>query len=161
MSGGTDNGTEVSSDLRRHPESARRMTTPGRSRNMASIKRTDTKPELALRSALHALGMRFRKDLRIDLGAVKPRPDIVFTRARVAVFVDGCFWHCCPEHGRRPRQNVDYWDPKLARNVERDRRYDDALEEADWTVVRVWEHVPIGEAVSKVKQAFECARDRG
>lgn len=124
---------------------------------MASIRRTDTKPELALRSALHARGRRFRKDFRIVLATVKPRPDIVFTRARVAVFVDGCFWHCCPLHGNSPEQNSTYWQPKLARNVQRDREYDDALASAGWTVVRVWEHVGVGDAVGAVEKALNAS----
>ena len=123
-------------------------------------RRTDTKPELALRSALHARGLRFRKDYRLDLGAVRPRPDIVFTRARVAVFVDGCFWHSCPQHGGLPGSNTAYWGPKLARNVERDRLYDEALRVAGWTVVRVWEHVPVGAAASLVEEAVSAGRHR-
>lgn len=125
-------------------------TTPGRSRNMQANRRTDTKPELALRSALHAAGLRFRKDLRLDLGSARVRPDIVFTRAKVAVFVDGCYWHCCPDHGTRPKTNADYWTPKLERNVERDREHDKALTEAGWKVVRVWEHVPVADAVETI-----------
>lgn len=124
--------------------------TPGRSANMKGNRRTDTKPELALRSALHALGYRYRKDFRIDLPQRRVRPDIAFTRRKVAVFVDGCFWHACPEHGSKPKNNEWYWSPKLARNVERDRAADDALAEAGWTVVRLWEHVPVAEAVAAV-----------
>ena len=124
--------------------------TPGRSANMKGNRRTDTKPELALRSALHALGYRYRKDFRIDLPQRRVRPDIAFTRRKVAVFVDGCFWHACPEHGSKPKNNEWYWSPKLARNVERDRAADDALTEAGWTVVRLWEHVPVAEAVTAV-----------
>src|SRR5690554_6022764 len=82
-----------------------RASSPARSRNLAANRRTDTKPEVALRAALHARGRRFRKDLRLDLPGGRVRPDIVFTRYRVAVFVDGCFWHCCPEHGRMPTVN--------------------------------------------------------
>src|SRR4051812_10156477 len=115
--------------------------------SMLGNKRTDTKPETALRSALHAAGLRFRKDLRIDVEAARPRPDIVFTRAKVAVFVDGCYWHSCPAHATTPTRNADYWTPKLARNVERDREQDAALRQAGWTVVRIWEHVPVEEAV--------------
>jgi DNA mismatch endonuclease (patch repair protein) len=118
---------------------------------MAAIRRVDTKPELALRSALHAAGLRFRKDLRLDIGGVRPRPDIVFTRRRVAVFVDGCFWHCCPAHSKLPEKNTDYWRPKLASNVERDRRYDEALNREGWTVVRIWEHVPVDEASALIQ----------
>lgn len=118
---------------------------------MRAIKRTGTKPEIALRAALHAMGLRFRKDLRLDLPDRRVRPDIVFTRRRVAVFVDGCFWHACPEHGRPPTSNDWYWTPKLQRNVERDREADQALAAAGWTVVRCWEHEPVSEAAERVR----------
>ena len=95
---------------------------------MRAIRRTDTKPELALRRALHQLGYRYRKDYRLDLaGGRRVRPDIAFTGRKVAVFVDGCFWHGCPEHGSKPRANEWYWGPKLLRNVERDQANDAAL----------------------------------
>ncbi|MFD3406702.1 very short patch repair endonuclease [Kribbella sp. NPDC058693] len=125
-------------------------TTPGRSRNMQAIRRTNTKPEVELRSALHRDGFRFRKDLNIHTSTRRVRPDIVFTARKVAVFVDGCFWHCCPEHGRQPTVNSGYWSPKLQRNVERDRLADTALETDGWTVVRIWEHEHLNEAISKV-----------
>lgn len=122
---------------------------------MRANRRTDTKPELALRHALHRLGYRYRKDYRLDLdGGRRVRPDIAFTARKVAVFVDGCFWHACPEHGSKPRANEWYWGPKLIRNVERDRVNDAALILAGWTVVRLWEHVPIDEAVGTVVSAL-------
>jgi DNA mismatch endonuclease, patch repair protein len=128
-----------------HPSSA------GRSANMRANRRTDTKPELALRRALHRQGYRFRKDYRLDLADGKRvRPDIAFTARRVAVFVDGCFWHACPEHGSKPAANVWYWEPKLRRNVERDRAADAALAAAGWNVVRVWEHETLDAAVTAV-----------
>src|SRR6202140_1527680 len=131
-----------------HPLSA------GRSANM----RADTKPEIALRSALHQLGYRYRKDYRLDLdGGRRVRPDIAFPARKVAVFVDGCFWHACPEHGSKPRANEWYWGPKLIKNVERDRINDAALILAGWTVVRLWEHVPLAEAVSTVITATGAA----
>ncbi len=111
--------------------------------------------ELALRSALHRGGLRFRKDLHIKLGAFAARPDIVFTKRRVAVFVDGCFWHCCPEHGTRPKSNTEYWLPKLEANVARDRRNDTALESEGWTVVRIWEHEDVATAADRVRAALE------
>lgn len=117
---------------------------------MKAIRRSNTKPELALRRALHARGYRYRKDFRLDLPARRVRPDIVFTSRKVAVFIDGCFWHACPEHGLKPKKNEWYWSPKLARNVERDRAADEALHQAGWTVVRLWEHVPIEEAIAMV-----------
>jgi DNA mismatch endonuclease, patch repair protein len=127
----------------------------GRSANMRANRRTDTKPELALRRALHRQGYRFRKDYRLDLADGKRvRPDIAFTARRVAVFVDGCFWHACPEHGSRPAANVWYWEPKLRRNVERDRAADAALAAAGWNVVRVWEHETLDAAVTAVLGAL-------
>ena len=116
-------------------------------------RRSDTKPEVLLRSALHRRGLRFRKDLLVRCGDVKVRPDIVFSRARVAVFVDGCFWHGCPEHQHVPRRNREYWVPKLAANVERDRRADAALTAGGWTVIRIWEHDGVDAAASLVAEA--------
>lgn len=128
-------------------------TTSGRRRNMQAIRRRDTKPELAVRSVLHAGGLRYRCDLRISLGQRTVRPDIVFTRRKVAVFIDGCFWHSCPEHGARPKRNVDYWDPKLERNRERDLENTSALEAAGWIVVRAWEHEDPIDIASRVRAA--------
>jgi DNA mismatch endonuclease, patch repair protein len=145
------------------------ITSPGRSRNMAAIHRRDTKPEVALRSALHRSGLRFRKDYPVRVNGKLIRPDIAFPRRRVAVFVDGCFWHSCPEHGRRPGKNGEYWLPKLTRNVARDREQTQALESAGWAVVRIWEHVTPAEAVDHVTRLVAsnkrtdaaCARLRG
>jgi DNA mismatch endonuclease (patch repair protein) len=128
-------------------------TSPGVTANMKANRRTNTKPELALRAALHAMGYRYRKDHRLDLPLRRVRPDIAFTRRKVAVFVDGCFWHACPDHGSQPKSNQWYWSPKLAKNVERDRAADDALVQAGWTVVRLWEHVPLADAVARVVDA--------
>ena len=125
---------------------------------MRANRRTDTKPELALRHALHQLGYRYRKDYRLDLDSGRRvRPDIAFTARKVAVFVDGCFWHACPEHGSKPRANEWYWGPKLIKNVERDRVNDAALILAGWTVVRLWEHVPLDEAVTTVVTALTAS----
>jgi DNA mismatch endonuclease (patch repair protein) len=128
---------------------------------MRANRRTNTKPEVALRSALHRLGYRYRKDHRLDFvdvspgtGRVRVRPDIVFTARKVAVFVDGCFWHACPEHGRQPTVNQWYWAPKLRRTVERDRAADTALTAAGWRVVRLWEHVSLAAAVEQVVAAL-------
>jgi DNA mismatch endonuclease (patch repair protein) len=120
---------------------------------MRANRRTDTKPELALRRELHRQGLRYRKDYRLDLEGARVRPDIAFTARRVAVFVDGCFWHVCPEHGTKPANNTWYWGPKLARNVERDRAADAALVEAGWRVVRIWEHESLEAAVAAVLAA--------
>jgi DNA mismatch endonuclease (patch repair protein) len=99
----------------------------------------DTKPELALRSAVHALGMRYRVGLR-PVTQVRRTADIVFTRAKVAVFLDGCFWHGCPEHHRPAKKNSEFWDSKIKGNIARDTDTDTRLREAGWRVIRVWEH---------------------
>jgi DNA mismatch endonuclease (patch repair protein) len=131
----------------------------GRSANMRANRRTDTKPELALRRALHGRGYRYRKDYRLDLAnGARVRPDIAFTARRVAVFVDGCFWHVCPEHGTSPAANTWYWEPKLRRNVQRDRAADEALTAAGWEVVRVWEHESLEAAVTAVIDALDRTR---
>jgi DNA mismatch endonuclease (patch repair protein) len=109
---------------------------------------------MALRRELHRQGYRYRKDYRLDLTGARVRPDIAFTARRVAVFVDGCFWHCCPQHGSQPANNTWYWQPKLARNVERDRNADAALAAAGWSVVRIWEHESIEAAVLAVVAAL-------
>lgn len=121
-------------------------------------RRTGTKPEIRLRSALHRRGLRFRKDLLIRAGEVRVHPDIVFTRWRVAVFVDGCFWHGCPEHQHIPKSNTAYWIPKLAANAERDRRVDAALVEAGWSVIRIWEHEEVSLGVERVCVALAGRR---
>ena len=126
--------------------------------NMKANRRTDTKPERALRTALHALGYRYRKDFRLDLPLRRVRPDVAFTRRKVAVFIDGCFWHACPEHASQPKSNEWYWSPKLAKNVERDRAADEALAQAGWTVVRLWEHVSVEDAVAAVIAAVGSPR---
>jgi DNA mismatch endonuclease (patch repair protein) len=129
---------------------------------MRAIRRTDTKPEIALRRALHRQGYRFRKDYRLDLAEGKRvRPDVAFTARRVAVFVDGCFWHACPEHGSKPANNEWYWEPKLRRNVERDRAADAALSAAGWDVVRIWEHEPLEAAVTAVLAALARSQAPG
>ena len=131
----------------------------GRAANMRANRRTGTKPEMALRRALHGRGYRYRKDFRLDLAdGRRVRPDIVFTARKVAVFVDGCFWHACPEHGSKPKNNEWYWSPKLLRNVERDKLNDDALTTAGWTVIRLWEHVPLNDAVATLVTALGAPR---
>lgn len=107
-----------------------------RSEIMKRVKQKDTAAELALRSALHGLGLRYRVNRRIE-GVVV---DVVFSTAKVAVFVDGCFWHGCPLHATFPKSNQSYWLPKLAENKERDQRQSEKLRAAGWTVIRLWEH---------------------
>jgi DNA mismatch endonuclease (patch repair protein) len=124
---------------------------------MLANRGVDTGPEVALRRELHRRGRRFRKHMR-PLSDVRCTPDIVFTRARLAVFVDGCFWHCCPEHGSMPRSNGEWWANKLQTNVTRDRRNDAALIVAGWTVIRIWEHEAPTAAADRIEQALDGQR---
>jgi DNA mismatch endonuclease (patch repair protein) len=133
-------------------------TSPGVTAVMRGNRRRDTGPEVRLRSALHARGLRFRKDYRIEVTGLAVRADIAFPRQRLAVFVDGCFWHACPDHGTQPRSNDHYWTPKLRRNQERDVRVNDGLVGAGWTVVRAWEHQPIDEVAAEIESVLSAAR---
>jgi DNA mismatch endonuclease (patch repair protein) len=119
---------------------------------MSRMPRADSAPEVALRRELHARGLRFRKHVRGLAG----RPDIVFTRARLAVFCDGCFWHRCPVHGTAPKNNADWWQAKFQANVERDRRQTAQLEAAGWTVLRVWEHEGATEGADRVAAVYRA-----
>jgi DNA mismatch endonuclease (patch repair protein) len=121
---------------------------------MRANRRADTKPEQALRSELHRRGLRFRKDRLVRVGELRVKVDIVFPRRRVAVFVDGCFWHGCPEHGHVPRANSAYWGLKLARNAARDQRTTESLRGAGWQVIRLWEHTPADDAAEIVLTAL-------
>lgn len=125
-------------------------STEGVRRSMKANRRCDTGPEVRLRSLLYSHGHRFRKDYRLDLDRLRVRIDVAFPGAKVAAFVDGCFWHRCPQHGSDPRRNGDFWRRKLDANVERDHRVDAALAAAGWTVVRVWEHEPPQAAADRV-----------
>lgn len=123
---------------------------------MRSIRRADTSPELALRSRLHRRGWRFRKDHLLRANGLRVKADLVFAGARLAVFVDGCFWHGCPDHGRQPKVNTHYWGPKLERIAARDRQVTAALEADGWRVLRIWEHVPLEDAVAAVERLLEA-----
>ena len=111
------------------------MTEVQRQRCMSRIKGKNTKPELALRAALWEAGLRYRVHFRM-----KGNPDIVFPKRKVAVFVDGCFWHACPVHSHMPKSNGTYWKAKFVRNMERDERVNATLRAEGWTVLRFWEH---------------------
>jgi DNA mismatch endonuclease, patch repair protein len=104
-----------------------------------------------LRSELHRRGLRFRVD-RPPVPGIRTRADLVFPREKVAIYVDGCFWHGCPDHGTMPKANVDFWGPKLARNQERDREINEALADENWTVVRIWEHEDHLDAADQVER---------
>ena len=126
-------------------------------RTMQANRGRDTGPELAVRSILHARGLRFRVNQPLPFDR-RRRADLTFSRARLFVFVDGCFWHGCPEHGTAPKSNSAWWAAKLARNVLRDRETDEFLEERGWAVVRVWEHDDLAEAVARIVHAVTSTR---
>lgn len=106
-----------------------------RSNCMSRIRSRDTKPEISLRRALWGKGLRYRLKNRLP-----GRPDIVFTNRRIAIFVDGCFWHQCPIHGRIPESNRDFWENKLRDNTRRDADVTQYLKSQGWEVIRIWEH---------------------
>lgn len=112
-------------------------STPQVRRRMQTNRRRDTGPELAVRRAVHALGLRYRVDTR-PVPSLNRRADLVFTRCKVAVFVDGCFWHGCSVHHTVSRTNSEFWAMKVATNKARDAETDRLLTEAGWTVLRLW-----------------------
>ena len=123
-------------------------------RVMRGNRKADTKPEVRMRSELHRRGLRFRKQHLIVAGPIKVHADVAFPRQHLAVFLDGCFWHCCPQHGNSPSVNSTYWTSKLEGNVDRDRRVVAALAQAGWQVLRIWEHVRAEEAANRVEVAL-------
>lgn len=117
---------------------------------MRSNRSRDTGPEIRLRSALHKMGLRYRANPRVTVDGGRPiQVDIAFTKIKVAVFIDGCFWHGCSAHRTVPLANRDYWGPKIAGNIERDKETTIRLKRSGWTVLRIWEH-----------ENIEAARDR-
>lgn len=126
-------------------------------KSMLGNRSRDTSPEMAVRRALHAMGLRYRVHAR-PLPELRRTCDIVFRPARVAVFIDGCFWHGCPEHYVAPASNVEYWWPKIARNQERDGETTAALEAAGWLVLRFWEHDGLEATVATVADAVRARR---
>ena len=130
-------------------------TSPVATKKMRGNRRSDTKPEVVLRSLLHRCGLRFRKDYSANLpGGGMVHLDVAFTKRKIAVFVDGCFWHSCPEHGSTPKSNQEYWIPKLNQNIARDRRVSEGLQATGWQVVRIWEHVQPADAAKQVLALF-------
>jgi DNA mismatch endonuclease (patch repair protein) len=114
---------------------------------MSKIRGTNTKPEITIRKALWRKGLRYRLHPKLP-----GRPDFVFAQAKIAVFIDGCFWHSCPKHSVMPRTNRDFWKNKLHQNTERDQRVNRELRKLGWTVIRYWEH--------SVKDSPEKVADR-
>lgn len=123
---------------------------------MSRLGRRDTKPEIVLRQLLHARGLRFRVDKPV-LPDRRRRVDIVFGPAKVAAFVDGCFWHGCPAHATWPKANESYWREKIETNRRRDQDTNERLRSMGWEVVRVWEHEDMAVAADRLERII---RDR-
>lgn len=138
-------------------EPSRRRPDEALSARMSTFARRDTAPEMALRRELHRRGLRYRLHVPVP-GAARRRIDAAFAGARVAVFVDGCFWHGCPEHGVEPSRNSEWWRWKVDRNQARDADTGQLLTEAGWTVVRVWEHEDVVAAADRVEEAVRQRR---
>lgn len=129
-------------------------SSPHARRAMQGNRRTNTNPEVSVRRLLHRAGLRYRVDFPVVAGETRVRPDVVFTRQKVCLFVDGCYWHGCPDHCRIPASNREYWEAKIARNRARDERVTLELERSDWIVVRAWEHDPVEKVLSRVLAAL-------
>jgi len=136
------------------------VTSEQTSARMARQARRDTKPELELRRRLHRLGYRYRVNSPLP-GMPRRRADITFGPKRLIVFIDGCFWHGCPDHATSPQNNGDWWAEKLRKNIERDRDTDARLASSGWSVLRIWEHVEPEEAVRQVVNALTTEGDSG
>ncbi len=132
-------------------------TSPGVRRSMQANRPRDTALERSIRSALHREGLRFRKHKR-PVVDIRCEADVVFPTERLAVFIDGCFWHGCPQHATRPAANGEWWAAKLNGNMKRDRLNDERLRAAGWTVVRIWEHEKERVAAKRVSEVLEALR---
>lgn len=137
-------------------------TDAGVTKRMLGNRSKGTKPEVALCASLAERGLRFRRDYQIAIKGRRPtKPDVAFVREKLAVFIDGCFWHGCPLHGRAPSKNPAYWLPKLQRNRERDRQLSRELRKAGWTVVRCWEHTTVERAAARIMAVLARLRPPG
>ena len=128
---------------------------------MRGNRKADTRPEVELRRLLHRAGLRYRKNASIKLSGLVVTPDVVIRRRRLAIFVDGCFWHGCPEHFKLPKTNTHYWAAKIERNRERDHRVTRALADAGWHVVRIWEHTRPEDAAQRVLACVSTLQKEG
>lgn len=130
-------------------------SSPQVSERMSRALRRDTVPEMLIRREAHRRGLRYRVDSPLP-GLPRRRADMVFVGRRIAVFVDGCFWHSCPVHQSVPRANREWWLEKLRQNYARDRETDAHLRELGWTVLRFWEHEKPVDAVDVIERAVHC-----
>ncbi len=123
---------------------------------MRANRRRDTGPELRVRRLLHRSGLRFRVDRRPE-STIPVRADVVFPRQRLALFIDGCYWHMCPDHCVLPKTRLDFWLPKLQGNRHRDAEVDALLSARGWKVLRAWEHEPEAAVLLRVRAALEAS----
>ncbi|MER6422678.1 very short patch repair endonuclease [Streptomyces sp. NPDC001137] len=117
----------------------------------------DTAPEVAVRRLLHAAGLRYRVNVPVP-GAPRRTIDIVFGKVKIAIFLDGCFWHGCPQHATHPKANAEWWRAKLDKNMARDRETTDHLRAAGWTVLRFWEHESAEDVARQIAVAVASRR---
>ena len=135
-------------------------SSPATALTMRRNRRRDTAPELAVRRALHGAGLRFLVDVPVPGCGRRRRADVLLRGARIALYIDGCFWHSCPVHLHLPKANREWWTRKLASVVDRDRDTDVRVRSAGWLPLRVWEHEPVDDVVARVRDAV-AARVRG
>lgn len=125
---------------------------------MQGNKSKNTAPELAVRRLVHAMGLRYRVNSR-PLTGLRRTADLVFPRRRITVFIDGCYWHGCPQHYRVSKTNTDYWGPKIDQNRVRDEETNTALNDAGWIVLRFWEHEPPDSVSERIAHVWFYAKD--
>ena len=133
-----------------NPSGGSWASSPGAVKSFRGNRSRDTSPEVSIRRILHAAGLRYRVASRPDPN-YRGTADLVFRKPRVAVFVDGCYWHGCPQHYKRPTAHSEYWATKIARNLARDRAMDAHLQQLGWLSLRFWEHVPPDQAASLIR----------
>ena len=151
--GATSTGTSDALQQCERPHAS----SPMAQRRMERQKRRDTAVEIAIRQRVHAMGLRFRVD-RAPMPPLRRRADLVFSSVKLAVFIDGCFWHGCPEHGTWPRANADWWRAKIETNKQRDCDTNRRLAEAGWEVLRIWEHEDPDDSANRIASSFAAAR---
>lgn len=129
------------------------------SRRMSNIRQTGTTAEIAIRQELFRRGFRYRVDFKV---LAKPRriADVVFPRQKIAIFVDGCFWHGCPDHATWPKRNAEFWRQKIEANRLRDTDTNRRLQQLGWTVLRFWEHEDITHAAYIIERYVTATRAR-
>ena len=130
------------------------LTKEQRHKNMCNIRSSNTKLEQDIMKSLYKSGLRFRKNVK----SLPGKPDIAIKKYKIAVFLDSCFWHKCPEHFKKPKSNLEYWEPKIQRNVERDKQINEYYKKENWHVLRIWEHEKkkdFDKTAAKIKKFIE------